>query len=552
MKDIIKKLQNELKEKNKKIAQLTKAKDIAEKKSTLTDVYLKSILVNLPNHIYWMDREGRIIGCNDLQAKHAGFKKSDDLIGKNIYDVAKKLGWKKNIADAIYKNDQRIMNTGKEEIIEENIILDGASRTFLAHKTPLRNEKGNIIGVLGTATDITGRKKTEKELQEAKEKAEAANKTKSIFIMNMSHDFRTPFSGISELAKYMLNKETDPQKQEELKHIIESSEKLLALLNEILELTKIESEKRTINLTVFNLKDTIKDITSILTTKAAHKGIELKIYYPNDIPRILINDQARVHRILLNLVSNAVKFTRKGYVAIKVDQKLIFKNKIKLKITVEDTGIGVSEDKHDFIFKRFNRISSRFQGLYDGTGLGLYITKKLIKDLKGTIKIESKPGKGSIFTCVIPFDIPSNLIKKEIKPPPQKKDKLTIKETSKLSLKKYKFLLIEDDKIARFMAKKLFTELNYSFDVANTAKKALKLLKNKYDFILMDIGLPDKDGITLSKEIRKKLKIKTPIIAVTSHAPEECKNQCLQAGINDVITKPLSKNKLQQIILNQH
>jgi signal transduction histidine kinase len=303
------------------------------------------------------------------------------------------------------KVNQEVMETGVSQVIEEPAaMLDGTQGIFLSNKVPLRNKMGEIIGLLGISMDITNLKS----LQIAKEKAELASKQKSDFIHNMEHDIRTPFNGVYALARILAEQETDPTKKDRLEKISKSGKELLDYCNAVLDFSNIEAGGANIRHKRFDLKELLSNIITMEGATVAHKNLKLTLNYSDNIPHILIGDDIRIQRIMLNLMSNAIKFTEIGGVKIIVSlaKEKPEQREVVLKIVVEDTGIGISDDKKDIIFEKFTRLSPSNKGKYKGMGLGLYVVKQFMNDLNADIDLISAEGKGTAFICTIPFKLP--------------------------------------------------------------------------------------------------------------------------------------------------
>lgn len=374
--------------------------------------YLENIIALLPGHIFWKDLNCRFLGCNDLQAKTAGLASRHEIVGKCAYDVISKNQPETDRlaqAEAIDRIDRKIMQTGIPLTIEEPLILDdGSQRIFLSQKIPLRDKNSNIIGLLGIALDITERKKIENSLKESFQIAgEVANQAKSEFIRNMEHQLRTPFSGVYCLVEALFNTETDPEKKELLEITYHSAKEFLDLLNAIIDFSRNPMESNAILEKKFNLKNILDSVVTMEKAAAVFKNLTINYIYPNDIPTIFIGDSLRIHRLVLNLFSNAIKFTEKGSVSLQVKlAKQINKKKLILQIIISDTGIGIAKEKQQYIYEKFYRLHPANQNKYTGAGLGLYLVKEIIHDLKGEIDIKSYVDQGSTFTCTIPFKRP--------------------------------------------------------------------------------------------------------------------------------------------------
>lgn len=495
--------------------------------------FLQTIIAHMPGHVYWKNREGKILGCNNNMIEFFGFTKREEIIGKTDYEFQPQEN-----AEIITNIDQQVMNSGHELFIEEphpNDPLKG----FLAHKTPLRGQNNEIIGVLSVSIDISERKKIEHSLQQAKETAETASAAKTEFIKNMSHDIRTPLNGIMGMAQLLEMRETDPEKHGYIVALLDSSKRLATLLTEIVELISMESGDRPVKYGTIHLKEMLDDVVKLMAPQATYRKLNISYEYSPDLPAELLSDKLRIHRIILNLVSNALKFTNQGSIKINVKPHKTIDDEIWIELSVVDTGIGIPSDQTETIFGRFTKIRSSYKRDDYGFGLGLYIVKLMVTELNGSIKVKSKVNEGSTFTCLLPFKNHTTL-ETETQPTTKIED-----DIPKIHPKK--ILLIEDNKICQVAENQILTELQCDVDIANNGSEAIKFLQdNQYDLILLDIGLPDIDGITLAETIRLNIGIKTPIIATTAHSWDTKKYQEVQ--INDHLRKPISLQGFQHII----
>lgn len=525
---------------------------------------LENIIAVMPGNVYWMNKKGIYLGCNDNEAKAVGLQTRQEIIGKRNADI---LGFV--IPEFLDEVNKKVMESGNLVIAEEPAVLnDGTQATFLSSKVPLRNQHGEITGMIGISIDITERKEAESALKAAKEAAEAANEAKTEFLSNMRHDLRTPFTGILGLAGLMAEQETDPEKKENLSYIAESAQALLNHVNEILEFVQVESGQLPILEKQFDLYALLNHTLNMLLPSAKDKRLNLTLNVSKDVPQFLLGDAVRTQRILINLISNAIKFTEKGYVKVEVQKVDKLETKIVLNFVVENTGPGIPEDKRDIIFERFNRLTSSYSGIYPGKGLGLKIVRQFLEEIGGQIYLTSELGKGTVFKVLIPYQLPllpnlathndANEQSKSTfasdalstKTPTSVKSKKP--STNRSSSKTNKILLVEDHTIAAKIAESILSELSCEVDIAETGKAALSLVeKNQYDLILMDIGLPDTDGCAVTKQIRShRLQsiAQIPIVALTAHAESDEKQRCLDVGMNMVITKPLTKKWADSVL----
>ena len=547
--------------KHKKISQL-KIIIHKQKKELLRLSELEKLLETLLDLVagihWWKDKGGIYRGCNQAMVEQLRLASKNDIIGKSDYE----LPWKDQAA-LLIENDNQVMRENKTQQGKEEHVstLDGKMQTFLVAKAPLYNAQGKVIGTVGNSIDITDRKKMEETLCAAKEAAEAANKAKTEFLENMRHDFRTPLVGITGCADAIRKDIDNPEKKEVVKEYADdlmiSGHALSTLLNEVLDMAKMATGTPLVK-KKFDLREKLTHIVDLNQSRAHQKHLMLILEQDEAIPHYLIGDPIRIQRMVLELVTNALNFTEKGYV--KIATKLAQRNgkNIIIKISVTDTGIGIASDKQQEVFTRFKRLTPSYEGVYQGAGLGLALVKQFADDLDGELYLDSEPQKGSTFTCILPlkkalldepFGTDSTVSEANISSFKNNNDALS--QDSKRELTK--ILLVEDNAIAAKVAASLLEELNCEIDTAINAKIAIEYATTiEYDLIFLDIGLPDKSGNEVAEEIReweeKQQHPPIPIIALTAHIDTENKEKCLKAGINTVVPKPLSKEKGLEIL----
>jgi len=500
----------------------------------------------MPGNVFWKDINGKYLGCNRNLAQILKLNSCDEIIGKansDLYDI--KLA---KLTDAM---DAKVIAKGEELTLEE-IGLDvlGRRTIYLTKKIPLYDGRGTVIGLLGISFDIGERKKIEAELKKSKKQAEESSKLKSQFISDMEHDLRTPCSGIAAMTEILEKSETNQERKENLHHVAKASARLLDILNGILSFDQTVSGILPIIDKKFSIKKIIDGIFAIETPSVISKKLKLAVNYDDNIPKSIIGDEHRIARILLNIISNAIKFTPKGYVTVSIKMpKIVDEQHAVLQVIVEDTGIGIPSDKLEHIYERFVRVIPANENKYTGTGLGLSVVKRFIEDINGEIDAESVLGEGSKFTCTFPVKVP--LVDDEPVENKPKGEKLTIS-----SKQKFKILLVEDDALAQTVASSFLKETLANnlagLDIASLGKEAVKLTnKNKYDLIFMDVGLPDIKGYEVTRKIRnlKTSKNKgTTIVALTAHDTAQEKKKSHAAGMDDFLTKPLNTEKIAKAI----
>ncbi len=376
----------------------------AHKKELKNLHLLENIISLIPGHVYWKDTEGKYLGSNNEQAKTLGLKSGKEIINKKPYE-----NLPKKERQLLTQSDDKVIKSGETITLEEpGIRENGSPGIFLTKKTPLYNQYGTIIGLIGVSFDITKRKKAEIMLKKAKEEAEKSNKIKSSFISNMEHDIRTPFVGIYGTVDTLAKQESNPNKKAILCEVASCAKELMDYCNGILDFSKIESDSLPLLSKSFILPKLFDSVIIIESIIAKHKKLDLSLNYDESLPKVVIGDPYRLKRILINLISNAIKFTETGFVKVsailnKKDEK---KREAIIKIVIEDSGIGIPEDKKELVYGQFTRIMPSNTGLYKGIGLGLCIVKQFINELNGDIHLSSKVGKGSKFTIFLPLKIP--------------------------------------------------------------------------------------------------------------------------------------------------
>jgi two-component system, OmpR family, aerobic respiration control sensor histidine kinase ArcB len=516
---------------------------------------IMTILDLLPAQIFWKDVNLIYRGCNQAFAQSVGLNDKTEVIGKSDLELPV------NVSDSHkYRQDDILVMSSKSPklyIEEEQLLSDGTKRILSTSKVPLINQMGQLEGVLGIYLDITERKQLENDLCRAKEAAESANQAKTAFLENMRHDIRTPLAGIVGFSELLKLESKETRVKDYAENLVVSSHALLNLLDEVLESIQVSSGEIPLLKKKFDLYQTITQVIDINRARAAQKRLELALYIDSGVPQYVIGDKIRLHRIVLELVTNALNFTDRGRVNLSVKCAKQEEQKIVLKFTVEDTGIGMPIEKQQEIYLQFRRLSPSFQGIYKGVGLGLFVVKQFIEELNGEIHVESEVGKGTIFTCLLPLQVSllddaSCLDDTPVRIPKQYKNNIKQKLSMQTPLKgrKLHILVVEDNLIARLSAQALLQQYKCEVSLAQNGKEAIDVCKQcQFDLILMDIGLPDMSGCEVTRYLRKQMNTSTvPIIALTSHIGEENIQKCKDAGINDVFIKPLSMEKCQKII----
>ena len=447
----------------------------------------------------------------------------------------------------IYQMAEKIKLLGEKARYSENYRIirpNGEIRWFMDNGFPLYDENGICFGVTGLAIDVTEQKNAEIVLKIAKEAAESANRAKTAFIANMSHDIRTPLSGIVGLSALLEDSVQHPEQKQYAHWINESGGQLLGLLNGILDVVSAENVREDdLHEESFDLSQCIRDIVQLELPTTKLKHLDLRFEINEDVPAYIISDRTKIHRILLNFLGNAIKFTDAGHITIKVTCQAIDNHRAQLQFSVADTGIGIPLELQDSVFDRFYRASPSYKGTYTGHGVGLHIAQSYAKLLNGDITLTSQEGVGTTFyfnlSCKIGVDTAERIN--------------TTSSTLCPSNKKSPYiLLVEDNPIAMKIVKSIVATAGCQLDAAVDGKQALELATSKtFDLIITDIGLPGISGHEFTRQFRTwettRPQKPIPIIGLTAHARETAMKECLDCGMNDVFSKPMTPQMMQAI-----
>lgn len=516
--------------------------------------YARSLIEASRDPLVTINIDGKITDMNQATANITGISR-EKLTNTDFFDYFTEPQKAREVYQEVFANGS---------VADSPLTLrhkNGKLTDVLFNGSVYKDNNGKVLGVVIVARDVTEQKKIATELTEAKifaelatgiaeeaqskaEKAtviaEEAVKAKQMFLSNMSHEIRTPMNAIIGFTKVVLKTELTGKQREYLAAIKVSGDALIVLINDILDLAKVDAGKMTFEHTPFKMASSLSSMLHLFEPKIQEKNLELVKEYDSRIPEVLVGDPIRLHQIILNLVSNAVKFTSEGKITVKVSLLEEDEQKATIKFAVSDTGIGISENKIENIFENFQQATSGTSRLYGGTGLGLAIVKQLVESQHGTIDVMSKIDEGSTFSFTLSF----------IKTKAEAESELEMEKPDE-DAKNIKILVVEDIPLNQLLMKTVLEDFGFEPDIAENGKIAIEKLQNKeYDIILMDLQMPEMNGFEATEFIRNKMNSQIPIIALTADVTTVDLAKCKSVGMNDYIAKPVDERLLHQKIIN--
>jgi len=497
---------------------------------------LRSLLDHIPDRIYFKDVHSRFLRCTASMARRLGLKDPGEAEGKTDFDF-----YPRELAEEFYNDEQRIILTGQPLInkLEKLIDPQGEESWASATKVPIYNQSGAVTGIIGISRDVTQLKRTEEELEKARDAALESVRAKSQFLANMSHEIRTPMNAITGMTGLLKRTPLTAEQQDYVETIGDSTTTLLAIINEILDFSKIEAGKIQLECIPFDLREAIESTTKMLADHAQSKGLELTCWIERSVPHRLCGDPGRFRQVLANLLSNAVKFTEHGEVLVRVSQHGMKEGRALIHVAVHDTGIGIDPQSVDLVFQAFTQADGSTTRKYGGTGLGLTISKHLVELMEGRIGVETHPGRGSCFWIEIPFLCQ-----------PQEEDQPGAPVVPDHFPRK-RVLVVDDSSTNRQILLDLLTRWQMDVEEAESHGVAMARIReaalsgHPYDLVLLDFTMPDGNGLNLATAIRTDVASgDCRLVAMTAYRDEVSLSEMQAAGVWGRLIKPVRQSRL--------
>ena len=500
---------------------------------------LRTLLDTCPDAIYFKDLESRFLKINRALAERLGLEGTSDAIGRSDADF-----FGPDHASTALQDEVRIIHTG-EPLISKLELEQTPGREpswIITTKLPLRDKAGKIVGTFGISRDVTELKRAEQEIAFARDQAIETARFKAEFLANMSHEIRTPLNAIVGMSHLLLDTQLDPEQRDFTSTVQTSADVLLNIVNVILDFSKIEAGKMAIERVDFDLAQILEEAADLLAERAQSKGLELAVSVPPDAPARLAGDPSRIRQVLVNLVSNAVKFTERGEVVVQADVVRTVGDDVTIKFSVRDTGIGVAAEAHSRLFTAFTQADGSTTRRYGGTGLGLAISKQLVALMGGDIGFDSTLGAGSTFW----FDLTLGRAGSEA---------VVARAQSDAPLAGLHVLIVDDNETNREILRRQTLAWRMRSAAAESGPDALAQLRaavesgDAFQLVLLDMQMPDMDGMSVARAIKADPVLRqTQLVVLTSlaHHPEEGDHK--RIGISAYLTKPVKQSRLFDVL----
>ena len=496
-------------------AELRAARDRMEEQHA----FLSTLLSSLPNPVSVQDVRGRIMRCNSAYSA---------LVGRSEQELAGE-------PEALFGPDFAVEAVRKDGAGQEELecrLEDGCMRRMLVTRAPFYNRRGEAAGIISVLTDVT-------ELARARQDAEASNRAKSEFLANMSHEIRTPLNGILGMLQLLSRTHLDEDQKDSVFTAIRSSRRLTQLLNDILDLSRIEAGRLQLETAEFHFADLRDSVRDLFAMPAKAKGLELSFEIDEALPSHVVGDEGRLRQILFNLVGNAVKFTSRGSIRITA-RRLDRDDGLAVVFKVTDTGVGIAPERQEEIFQPFTQVDGSSVRSHGGVGLGLAIVKRLVDMLGGRLEMRSSPGRGTTIEVTVPLAAGERVCSEH-------------EETPVPQVRGRRILVVEDDRVNQLALTRMLARLGHVPTVADNGSAALDILQREsFDCVLMDIQMPVMDGLEATRRIRSRvhpdIPADIPVVALTGHAMVGDRERFLAEGMTDYLSKPVDMDALARVV----
>jgi PAS domain S-box-containing protein len=509
---------------------------LAEKRLRNREAKFKGIIDNFHLGLLEVAQDGKIITANEAFCEISGYSLSE-MIGQDggelFLDASERELMKQ-------RNESR--RVGVKDVYELRVFnKKNEPRYWLVSAAPRLSDDGEILGSIGIHWDITHMKELEFQLTESRKKAEDSSRAKAMFLANMSHEIRTPLNGIVSMAEQLSKSGLNSDQSRFVDIMTSASSTLLAIINDVLDISKIEAGKFSVETIPFDFTKSAEDALSIFKAKAQEKNINYSYSFIGfDAMGLLLGDPYRLNQVLFNIVGNAIKFTSKGRVSVQIEMLSRQSQKVEIRIRVEDTGVGMDPGYLQRVYEAFSQEDNSITRKFGGSGLGLSIARSIIQIMGGDLQIKSYKGRGT--TVTIDFTLTETSLKQA---------NSQSLDTNHVDLSKVKVLAVEDNELNKMVLQVVLEKYGCQIEIASNGEEALEILTAQdFDIILMDVQMPVMDGIEATRIIREKRNITTPIIGLSANALREEVTICKSAGMNDYLVKPYTEKQLMEVMLS--